>query len=484
MRLLLLAGVFVFASMCSGQYWKALGKGTIGATSVQALYGDTVSNRLLAGGTFAYIKNESDTVFGCGQAAWNGIRWDSLATRIQDVGSSVGAQQTFWFLRFEGNLYACGAFTFSTPSGNPNRGFAKLNETTQIWEALSCLNPVMSGLSMLQPREQPQSALYATGFEQDLCGYPAASVFRYDGSAFHEWPPFAQIPPDGNGNLVNKVFDYNGYTYMTGLFRDPLQSEGNASFMRFNGTTWEYVPGWGDQTGPIKEISIRNDTLYVAGAFTTWEGGPGNGIASFNGNTWNDMGGGLRLSVAPTFTVGSCFAWFHNELYVAGQFDEAGGIPCEGMMVKWNGRQWCSLPGEFRLSNGLLCQANDIAVWRDSLYLSGNFRTIDGDTMPQVAQWIGGDAVVECSDPVGIQEHDRSSTFSAFPNPTTAYFTLHGLPPHTSIIVVRDVLGREVLRNAPPFFHLDASGLPAATYLISALDSDGMELAVTRFMKR
>ncbi|MEO8589065.1 MAG: hypothetical protein ABI432_06840 [Flavobacteriales bacterium] len=261
--------------MSNAQHWKAMGKGPIGG-EVGTLFGDSMVDHLLAGGEFQHYKNEVDTVLVYGIAAWNGTRWDSLAHRI-----APGEGLTHWFLRYQGDLYACGGWGFDVGS-ETNWGLARLNQDTQYWEALECINSFASGISTLVPKE-PQGTLYATGYLGSLCGYPESCVFRCDGSAFHIWEPFQQIP-EYSGNYVGCVFDYQGMTYMTGLFKDPLTS-GSLSLARFNGTSWEHVPGWNTIAG-IKEVSIRNDTLYVAGAFRESQGGPGNMIAAFDGQNW------------------------------------------------------------------------------------------------------------------------------------------------------------------------------------------------------
>lgn len=126
MVLLLIAG----AAPAPCQYWKALGKGPQSPFSIQTLYGDSVSDRLLAGGPFTYFYNDNDTVIANGQIAWNGLAWDSVASRIQD-GVNGGSSQTHWFLRFQGKLYSCGGFYMPIESGGVNKSLAKLNESTQ-----------------------------------------------------------------------------------------------------------------------------------------------------------------------------------------------------------------------------------------------------------------------------------------------------------------------------------------------------------------
>ncbi|HRN38583.1 MAG TPA: hypothetical protein PLL18_16870, partial [Flavobacteriales bacterium] len=140
MKPLMLLAAVLWGTVANAQFWRAIGRGVIGASNgVQTLYGDSASDRLLAGGTFLHILNEQDTILGFGQAAWNGSRWDSLATRIQSYGGE-GAQQTFWFLRYQGLLYSCGGYLFLDGSGQVNDSFARLDENTMRWEPLECTN--------------------------------------------------------------------------------------------------------------------------------------------------------------------------------------------------------------------------------------------------------------------------------------------------------------------------------------------------------
>jgi hypothetical protein len=403
-RLTALAATGFICAAAPAQYWSALGRGTIGVNEVQTLFGDSVSDRLLAGGTFLHIMNDEDTVQGFGQAAWNGSRWDSLATRIQGYGGSESAQQTNWFLRYEESLYACGAFTNLPNDGAYNRGLARLNEQTSEWEDLGCLNPSNGGMLTLVPKIQ-DTTLYATGFYGSVCGYPESCVFRYDGSAFHIWEPFQQIPY-ASSNYVGFIFSYKGYTYMTGSYRDPL-SDGYVNLMRWNGASWEYVPGWNTSAGAIKELLLHNDTLYLGGTFKVASGGPGNLVASFDGEHWNDLGGGLEYSLIQQNAAVLGLQWYRGKLVACGFFDRAGNAPCTSI-AKWDGERWCGFPGDIRWQNNALPVLYEMAVWRDSLYVCGGINTVDGDTMRQVIQWLGGDADGDCSS-LDISESDPPS---------------------------------------------------------------------------
>lgn len=433
-----LIGVVAYA-----QYWKAVGRGTIGPTEVQTLYGDSVSDRLLAGGTFLHILNETDTVLAFGQAAWNGLRWDSLATRIQAYGGGEGAQQTYWFLRFQGQLFACGGFGFFDSLGQVNRGMARLNPVSHVWEPLQCVNPNFGGMETLVPKE-PQNTLYATGYMGSICGFPESCVFRYDGSAFHVWEPFNQIPQGLNDAYVGTIFDFQGKTYMTCSLPDPVDGSGFVSFLRWNGTAWEHVPGW-NTLSPIKEILIHNDTLYVAGTFSIADGGPGNLVAAFSNDQWSDMGGGLFYTPAPMSGAALDLEWFHGDLWACGLFNLAGGIPAHSI-AHWDGHRWCVPPGDFRWIFNSQSKLLDMAVWRDSLYVCGGILTVDWDTMKQVVQWIGGDAVDDCST-VGIGETTQpvpDGHLLITPLPGEDSWTVRFPHPGTWKLEVYDATGRFV----------------------------------------
>jgi hypothetical protein len=384
--------------------------------------------------------NDSDVVLAYGQAAWNGMRWDSLASRIQGFEGGEGVQQTFWFLRFQGALYACGGFALQQSNGELTNNLARLDEQTHHWEGLGCNIPSISGILTLVPKE-PDTTLYATGYlgyASEFCGYQPSCVFRYDGSAFHIWEPFNQIPDDED-NYVGTVFDFHGKTYMSCSVPDPT-GPGFVSFIRWNGSSWEHVPGW-NTLGTIKDILIHNDTLYVAGTFSVGGGGPGNGVAAFDGENWSDMGGGLH------YLNGSGFAldleWWHGDLLACGRFIQAGNANCTGI-AKWNGHQWCSFAGILHDASGIDARLTDMAIWRDSLYVCGGIASIDGVPVRQVAQWIGGDAVGGCST-VGIHEADAQNTTLAInPLAEPGRWTVHFPSNGAWTLSAFDVMGRSV----------------------------------------
>jgi hypothetical protein len=466
----------LFPGLCHAQFWQSIGQGVMFHGGVQLLYGDSVLDRMLGAGPWPDIYNENDTVQAMGIAAWDGARWDSLGHRI-----SEGEAQTHHFLRYDGMLYASGNWLYLNEEDIVNTGIARYNESTMHWDDLGCVNPQYSGLGTMTLRADG-SGFYFTGHSGDPCGLPTANVFTYDGSVYASWPPFQQIP-EYPTSYVGFVFDFQGMSYMTGWFRDPL-SDGFCSLMRYNGSSWEYVPGWGSLLEPIKEFSIHNNTLYLAGTFRRSVGAPGDLVARFDGNTWDDMGGGLFYEEAPVSGAALDMLWHHNELWVVGQFTSAGDIPAE-CVAKWNGRQWCSLSADFQghLPNMTETRIGNITSWRDSVYISGGFSYINGEPVREVAQWLGGDATMACSTPVGLEESGPVPATRVFPNPVADRLTVVGLPVGAYHFSVYDALGRSVLEQNGSEHVIPVDRLLSGTYVLKAYGLDGRVVVRTRFVK-
>lgn len=459
-------------------YWRPIGLGPVGIWAIQNIFGDSVQDKLLAGGSFERLRNQNDTILGMGLAAWNGHRWDSLATRITDSPAS-----SFQFLRYNGHLYTCGNYLMGLPNGAVNEGLARLNEQTMVWEPLECINPDGPGVNQLGPQQSQGSSIYATGFKASLCGYPEACVFRYDGTAFHEWEPWSPVPMSPNhDDYVGILIEFQGMTFMSGVYPNPNGS-GFRYFMCHNGTDWEEVPGW-NNAYHIRDALVHGDTLYVCGIFTQSSGAPGNLVAAFDGSAWSDMAGGLALT-DPNAGLGTAkdLEWHNGRLYVGGHFNLAGGTPLTSGVAIWDGSAWSGLPGAFtnppQMGNVNLALIRDLTFWRDSLYICGSFNGVDGQPAGQVAQFLGA-----LPGAVGMPEAHGTSALLVSPNPTTGLLTVRGLSASASRIEVHDAAGRRVLQLAPFNGQIDLSAQPSSIYALTVLDAGGLPLARAPVVKQ
>ncbi|HMN06185.1 MAG TPA: T9SS type A sorting domain-containing protein, partial [Flavobacteriales bacterium] len=104
----------------------------------------------------------------------------------------------------------------------------------------------------------------------------------------------------------------------------------------------------------------------------------------------------------------------------------------------------------------------------------GGIRTVDGDTMRQVIQWIGGDAVAACST-TGIQEVPPGGELSITPLPVLGQWAVHlpGAGPWRLSVV--NSAGQQVMgaTAAGRSTTVDLRNRASGMYLLRAVAADG-----------
>ncbi len=149
------------------------------------------------------------------------------------------------------------------------------------------------------------------------------------------------------------------------------------------------VPG--ANTGIVFDFAAHDDgggacrQLYASGSYTAIGGVPANRVARWDGATWHPLGSGLSNN--------ECYAIasYGGDLYAAGYFDSAGGVPGTAKLARWDGSAWHSLGAQLELFSNQLW---DLVTWDDGngemLYVVGNFETAGG--VPDasfIAKWDG-----------------------------------------------------------------------------------------------
>ena len=129
---------------------------------------------------------------------------------------------------------------------------------------------------------------------------------------------------------------------------------------------------------PVRSLALdSNNNLYVGGDFTDAGGIPANNIAKWNGSTWSALGGGLN-GPGTSLALDS-----NNNLYVGGYFTDAGGIPAHNI-AKWSGSTW------YALDNGLDDSVASLAFdSNNNLYVGGYFIDAGGIPANNIAKWDG-----------------------------------------------------------------------------------------------
>ena len=177
---------------------------------------------------------------------------------------------------------------------------------------------------------------------------------------------------DGSGNLciVGRFEDFGGVVAADG-------------FAYWNGTAWATngapaVNGIEFLWGLAIDI---DDNIYVGGDCDNIGGVTYDNIAMWNGTAWADVGVGLSATVYAMAVSNN-----GKDIYIGGNFTDAGGVTNADYITVWNGQQYLSLGSG---ANDVIRQV--IIAPNSNVYVSGDFTSIGGlsATAFKVAIWNG-----------------------------------------------------------------------------------------------
>jgi len=118
--------------------------------------------------------------------------------------------------------------------------------------------------------------------------------------------------------------------------------------------------------GTVYAIVVNGSDIYVGGQFTNAGGNANaNYIAKWDGTSWSALGSGLNGTVYSIALRGT-------DIYVGGLFTDAGGDTNADYVAQWNGSTWSTL------GNGLNNYVNVVAVSGSNVYVAGNFTDAGG----------------------------------------------------------------------------------------------------------
>jgi len=161
----------------------------------------------------------------------------------------------------------------------------------------------------------------------------------------------------------------NDRLIMIGSFAsiDTFQNNGIAVY---DGNTWDcFSEGLVSSGMQIYSIIEYHDTLYIGGWFwDVWNGETVHNIAKWNGNTW--VGLGFNTEELNVYNM----RIINNELFILTAADSINGIEINGVL-KYNGNEWSNfydLP-KYDTLYGNNNMINDIAYYKGEYYIGGNF---------------------------------------------------------------------------------------------------------------
>lgn len=452
-RLILIISIFLLAGHSYAQNWAKM---TYVSSAVRTFYVDTVTDDLYIGGNFKLL--DGDTMFGI--ARYNGakfsrigcgIEWDCI-TPIGNPSSAIYGAGSI--IRYKKDIYATGAFI------DPNYQFNGIVKWDgNQWDTLGAgLQPLGYGNAL----KVINNELYVCGSFDSCAGVPANGIAKFDGtkwSSVHSFPAL-------HISAIADVTEYNGDLYVGGNFYDSIN--GSVSrITRWDGSQWVGLAGGvkaiNDPVCNVAKMVVYKGLLYVAGSFERAGSNPFvKGIATWDGTKWENVGGGIGK--VPNLTVYDMKV--HNDkLYVIGYFEDAGGIGIHHVAV-WDGTNWCG----FGVTNNTFDNSLfTLDFYHDTMYIGGGFWSVDGDSIPSIAKYIGS-GPVNCGNRTGIGVLDKELTsIKIYPNPSQNQVTItaNGLSGPYQLQML-NMLGDAVLERNGTFngsIHVQHA-LPAGVYLV------------------
>ena len=287
----------------AAQTWDAIAPGF----NITPSHFITYRDELIAGGGFQSAGNGNAN----GVARWDGDQWHPLGSGIHDGDpNAAGIPSVFSLGLFNDDLIVGGHFF--NAGGAAVHHIAAWNGATQTW---SDVGGGVSGVEL--PRVNALAVyngeLIAGGDFATAGGVPAASIARWNGS---QWQPLA----GGYGGIVNAMIVFGGDLIVTG--------SGLSGMQRWDGAAWHAVTN-----GPNGFSLTTFNGQLVSGFLDPFV---------WNGTTWTKLAG---WSWDPNGAAAGIFEMtaFQNELIVAGQFENAAGIPEADGLARFDGTTWRSM---------------------------------------------------------------------------------------------------------------------------------------------
>jgi hypothetical protein len=377
-----------------GADWSALDGGIGGAP-----LNGSIHQKVLALASFTAPGSGAPALFAggdftsAGGAAANRIaRWDGTAFSSVGVGNGMSDPVLALYACDLGSgpeVYAGGGFT--TAGSIAANAIAKWDGLH--WSTLGAGLNVGSAICALTAFDDGAGpALYMGGqikFNGSLIG-----VARWDGTELAALPGQFDHRPlraltgfddDGDGPHPRALYAGGPFTMIDGTSANHIA--------KWDGTSWSALAS--GLNGDVLGLAVYDDdgpgphpaALYAGGTFTSAGGGTAWGIARWDGTSWSDVGGGLRVNYKPGAAVALTVLDDGSgpALYAGGGFTHAGGLSAHGV-ARWDGTSWSGTG----FGAGSVCALTTLDDGRGpALYAGGSFLASDPAPGNGVARWDG-----------------------------------------------------------------------------------------------
>ncbi|MBO9327013.1 MAG: hypothetical protein J7463_17125, partial [Roseiflexus sp.] len=221
--------------------------------------------------------------------------------------------------------------------------------------------------------------VYVGGRFTDAGGISGANnLARWDGSQWH-----AVGGTNAITGTINAIVVSGNDVYVGGIFTNAGGVSGANNLARWDGSRWHAVGGTNAITGTVNTIAVSSSDVYIGGFFTKAGGVSGaNNLARWDGSQWHAVGGGTNGIVASIAISGT-------NVYIGGAFFNVGGVSGTDSLARWDGSRWHPVGGATSsgINNGFVAS---IAISGPNVYVGGQFTNAGGVTgANNLARWDG-----------------------------------------------------------------------------------------------
>lgn len=391
----------IYSNKINAQDWQQIGHFFENDNTVYELFTDSTENLLYFGGKVDSIEYMLTNI-----AVYNGKQIKSLKVDINDCWN-LGCTGVFTIGKYKDEIYA--SIVRSTDDSNQTlTGIGRWNG--QQW------NSVGAGVKDYPDKPWPSAimdfqvwndTLFIAGWLNYVDDKPASAVAAWDGE---HWMTFGYPNTFANSvPLANAVSVYKSKIYVGGNLFFEKDGQTYYDLVVFDGQTWMPLGTGIHGQSSILDLEVFNGKLYVAGTFSQSSGNAGNNIMTWDGEYWDDLGGGAIAN--------NGYAWVtkmvvdKGKLYVVGKFDEIGGIPAKNIAV-WDGKNWCAIGhSEFDFP------PVGIAVFQDTVFVGGGFDTIDNQVIRRFAKFTATPASQLCANVATSYLENQKEELTITPTP-------------------------------------------------------------------
>lgn len=328
-----------------------------------------LGNEIVVGGTF----DSAGTIAANNIARWSGGTWKQLG-----AGDANGIGTPFFdevrALATSGQDLYVGGYFFQA-GGKDANGIARWNSNSDAWNTLGD-DPITNGV------QGSVNALLVSGQQLYIAGIMGAAgeilvnnitVWNITNSTWDS------LGAGADGEITSLALNA-GKLYVGGYFLQAGNTDTRSLAVWDVGTKQWGPIGGSDNNSPdgnVTAVAYVGGTLYVAGDFQNVGGVAANGIVRWNSSAWSSAAGGLD-------GIPTALAAEGANLYAVGQFVTAGTTDAR-YLAQWNGTTWTG-PGA-SLSGGAGASVQAVAVDGDDVYIGGRFLTAGNITARNIARW-------------------------------------------------------------------------------------------------